>query len=298
MDEIGKGFVEGERIAKLSTVTLLAVGIAEILVGQLSGSVSVTADGMDSLSDAVISLIVWLGLKFSRKAPDEKFHFGYLRVESFSVLIASFGMIAVATALLYFSYLRLLQPMEISYTPLALVTLLSAGTISLYRAFQMRRISKKYNLLSLKTDANNSIKDGSASFVAFAAVLAWNMGLVYMDAVGGMIIAVYIYTVSYVSIKEASLILLDAFHRPELVDEIRKLIEKKYAVEVKDVRLRRTGPYAVGVITILADGSLTLNQVDAIRGKIRQDLRKQIQGLRGLSIVFHPRRNESDGSGT
>ena len=298
MDEIGKGFVEGERIAKLSTVTLLAVGIAEILVGQLSGSVSVTADGMDSLSDAVISLIVWLGLKFSRKAPDEKFHFGYLRVESFSVLIASFGMIAVATALLYFSYLRLLQPMEISYTPLALVTLLSAGTISLYRAFQMRRISKKYNLLSLKTDANNSIKDGSASFVAFAAVLAWNMGLVYMDAVGGMIIAVYIYTVSYVSIKEASLILLDAFHRPELVDEIRKLIEKKYAVEVKNVRLRRTGPYAVGVITILADGSLTLNQVDAIRGKIRQDLRKQIQGLRGLSIVFHPRRNESDGSGT
>jgi cation diffusion facilitator family transporter len=298
LDEIGKGFVEGERIAKLSTVTLLAVGMAEILVGQLSGSVSVTADGMDSLSDAVISLIVWLGLKFSRKAPDEKFHFGYLRVESFSVLIASFGMIAVATALLYFSYLRLLQPMEISYTPLALVTLLSAGTISLYRAFQMRRISKKYNLLSLKTDANNSIKDGSASFVAFAAVLAWNIGLVYMDAVGGMIIAVYIYTVSYVSIKEASLILLDAFHRPELVDEIRKLIEKKYAVEVKDVRLRRTGPYAVGVITILADGSLTLNQVDAIRGKIRQDLRKQIQGLRGLSIVFHPRRNESDGSGT
>jgi cation diffusion facilitator family transporter len=298
LDEIGKGFVEGERVAKLSTVTLLAVGMAEILVGQLSGSVSVTADGMDSLSDAVISLIVWLGLKFSRKAPDEKFHFGYLRVESFSVLIASFGMIAVATALFYFSYLRHLQPMEISYTPLALVTLLSAGTISLYRAFQMRRISKKYNLLSLKTDANNSIKDGSASFVAFAAVLAWNMGLVYMDAVGGMIIAVYIYTVSYVSIKEASLILLDAFHRPELVDEIRKLIEKKYAVEVKDVRLRRTGPYAVGVITILADGSLTLNQVDAIRGKIRQDLRKQIQGLRGLSIVFHPRRNEGDGSGT
>jgi cation diffusion facilitator family transporter len=295
LDDTGKGFVEGERIAKLSTLTLLAVGVAEIVVGQLSGSVSVTADGIDSLSDAAISLIVWLGLKFSRKAPDEKFHFGYLRVESFSVLIASIGMIAVATTLLYFSYLRLLQPKAVSYTPIALFTLLCAGIISLYRAFQMRRISKKYDLLSLKTDANNSIKDGSASFIAFAAVLASSLGFQYMDAIGGSIVAVYIYSVSYVSIKESSLILLDAFHRPELVGEIRKLIEKKYAVEVRDVRLRRTGPYAVGVITILADGSLTLNQVDELRRAIRQELRRHIEGLRGLSIVFHARKHKSDG---
>jgi cation diffusion facilitator family transporter len=297
LDDTGKGFIEGERIAKLSTLTLLAVGVTEILVGQLSGSVSVTADGIDSLSDAAISLIVWLGLKFSRKAPDEKFHFGYLRVESFSVLIASIGMIAVATALLYFSYQRLLQPKELSYAPVALLTLLCAGTISLYRAFQMRRISKKYDLLSLKTDANNSIKDGSASFIAFAAVLAWSMGFPYMDAIGGLIVAVYIYSVSYVSIKESSLILLDAFHRPELVGEIRKLIEKKYAVEVRDVRLRRTGPYAVGVITILADGSLTLNQIDELRRTIRRDLGMRIEGLRGLSIVFHARKHQTDARG-
>ena len=293
MDDTAKGFIEGERIAKLSTFTLLAIGLAEIFVGLLSRSVSVTADGTDSLSDAAISLIVWFGLRFSRKAPDERFHFGYLRVESFSVLIASLAMIGVATTLIYFSYQRLLQPKEPAYAPIALVTLLCAGTISLYRAFQMRRISRKYNLLSLKTDANNSIKDGFASFIAFGAVLAWSMGLGYMDAVGGIVVAVFIYSVSYVSIKESSLILLDAFHRPELVGEVRKLIEK-YGVEVRDVRLRRSGPYAVGVITIVADGGLTLTQVDELRVAIRADLRKQMQGLRGLSIVFHARKDEDE----
>jgi cation diffusion facilitator family transporter len=293
VDGSAKGFIEGERIAKLSAFTLLAIGIAEIIVGQLSHSVAVTADGTDSLSDAVISVIVWLGLRFSRKAPDEKFHFGYLRVESFSVLIASLAMIGVATTLFYLSYERLLQPKEPAYAPVALLTLLCAGSISLYRAFQMRRISKKYNLLSLKTDANNSIKDGSASFIAFGAVLAWNFGLSYMDAVGGMIVAVFIYSVSYVSIRESSLILLDAFQSPELVGEMRKLIEK-YGVEVRDIKLRRTGPYSVGVITIVADGGLTLDQVDELRARIRADLRKQIQGLRGLSIVFHARKGTSD----
>lgn len=290
MDDTARGFIEGERIAKISTFTLLAIGLAEIIVGLLSRSVSVTADGTDSLSDAAITLIVWLGLRFSRKAPDEKFHFGYLRVESFSVLLASLAMMGVATTLIYFSYQRLLQPKEPAYAPIALVTLLCAGAISLYRAFQMRRISRRYKLLSLKTDANNSIKDGFASFIAFGAVLAWSMGLGYMDAIGGMVVAIFIYSVSYVSIKESSLILLDAFHRPELVGEIRKLIEKKYGVEVRDVRLRRSGPYSVGVITIVADGDLTLTQIDELRGAIRTDLRKQMHGLRGLSIVFHARR--------
>jgi len=54
----------------------------------------------------------------------------------------------------------------------------------------MRIITNKYNLLSLKTDARNSIKDGSASVVGFLSVLvASQFGILQADAIGGMIIA-------------------------------------------------------------------------------------------------------------
>jgi hypothetical protein len=57
-----EGIIAGKRIAKISVVTLLAIGVVEIVTGYLSGSVVATADGIDSVSDAMISFIVLLGL--------------------------------------------------------------------------------------------------------------------------------------------------------------------------------------------------------------------------------------------
>lgn len=293
MDSVAKGFIEGERIAKLSTFTLLGIGLVEVAVGLLSNSVGLTADGIDSIADSAISLIVWLGLRLSRKAPDQKFHFGYLKVESFSALIASLVMVVIASALLYFSYLRFIEPKELSFPVVALATLLGAGGVSLYRAFQMSRIAGKYNILSLRTVAYNSIKDGTASFVVFAAVLAATVGFTQMDAVGGMIIAGYIYSVAYVSLKEASLVLVDAFHRPELVDEVKRIVEGKHDVEVEEVSLRRAGPYIIGVISLAAAGNLTLLEVGELKRRIKSDLRARIDGLGKLYVVVHPRRNST-----
>lgn len=294
MDNISKGFIEGERIAKFYIFALLIIFSAEILVGQLSNSVGVTADGIDALTDAIILLIVWLGLRFSRKAPDERFHFGYLKLESLSAFIASLGMVAIASTLVYYSYLRLLEPKVLSYPTAALATLLASGVISLYLSFKMRKIAKKYNLISLKVVSFNSIKDVSASFIVFAAVLTSTLGFTQMDAVGGMIVAGYIYSVAYVSIKEASLILADACQCPNIVENVKKIIEDKYPVKVESVRVRRTGPYIVGIISITAEGTLTLNDVGELKRKIKHDLRKQIEGLERLAIVVHPKKDSKD----
>ncbi len=294
MSDVAKGFIEGERIAKLSAFTLIGIGLIEILVGQLSNSIGLTADGIDSMLDAVISSIVWLGLKFSRRTPDKKFNFGYLKVESFAALLTSVVMVIIALALLYYSYLRFLQPRELAYPTVALATLLGAGSIALYRALQMRKISKKYNLLSLKTNAHNSIKDALGSFVALVTVLLATLGFPQMDAVGGMIIAGYILTVAYVSIKEASLVLMDAVQSPELLDKVKSIIAGNYAVDVEEVKLRITGPYLTGTISIAADGNLTLNQVGELKEKIKRDLMNQLSGLGDLSIVVHPRNSSKE----
>ena len=62
---VREGITAGKRIAKISVVTLLAIGVVEIVTGYLSGSVVATADGIDSVSDAMISFIVLLGLRIS-----------------------------------------------------------------------------------------------------------------------------------------------------------------------------------------------------------------------------------------
>ena len=284
----------GERVAKLSFYTLLGIGIAELLAGSLTHSLTLTTDGADSLSDALISLIVWAGLRISKKSPDNMFHFGYLRVETFAALIASIGMIVVATAFIYFAYLRILSPIEISYPGLVLGTLLVAGLISLYRALQMRRLARTGNLLSLKTDAYNSIKDASASFVGLGTVLVLVVvNLPILDAIGSIIIGLYIYSVAYVSIRESSLVLLDAFNSPQVVEDITQTLEGRHGVSVESIRLRRSGPLIEGIIHVLADGKMTLDEIGELRTKMKRDLNREIDGLGRLTITFHTSR-ESD----
>ncbi|MDA4112740.1 MAG: cation diffusion facilitator family transporter [Thaumarchaeota archaeon] len=279
---------DGERIAKASFFTLLGIGLAELLAGFLSHSLTLTTDGADSLSDALISLIVWAGLRISKKSPDDRFHFGYLRVESFAALIASLGMVVVATAFIYFAYLRLLSPREISYPTLVLGVLLLAGLISLYRALQMRRMARSSNLLSLKTDAYNSVKDATASFIGFGTVLTLVLvNLPILDAIGSMIIGAYIYTVAYISIRESSFVLLDAFNSPEVVEKIRQIIEGGYGARVDHVKLRRVGPLIEGIINVVADGKMTLDEISEVRMKMKTDLSREIDGLGRLTIAFH-----------
>src|SRR5437899_7885644 len=69
--------------------SLLSIGIVELLIGQISGSVVATADGIDSVSDSMISFIVFMGLVIADRPADMKFHFGYYKVESFAALIAA-----------------------------------------------------------------------------------------------------------------------------------------------------------------------------------------------------------------
>jgi len=220
---VREGITAGKRIAKISVVTLLAIGVVEIVTGYLSGSVVATADGIDSVSDAMISFIVLLGLRIAHKPADKKFHFGYHKVESFAALMAAIGMVAIGIVIFYNSYQSLLHPHEIKQPILVMIVLAGASALSLHRAFQMRKIANKYNLLSLKTDARNSIKDGSASVIGFFSILvATQFGFLQMDAIGGMIIAGYIFSVSYISLKRSSLILVDSWQNPDLTGMIKK----------------------------------------------------------------------------
>ncbi|MGI0037173.1 MAG: cation diffusion facilitator family transporter [Nitrososphaera sp.] len=292
-DVMSEGLVAGQRIAKISVVTLLSIGAAEIAMGFVSGSVVATADGIDSLSDAMISLVVFFGLRMALRPADRKFHFGYHKVESFAALIASIGMIAIGAFILYHSYEALLAPAEIRHPIPTMIVLGVAGGISLHRAFQMNAIANKYRLLSLKTDAKNSIKDGSASIIGFISVLiASQFGFLQMDAIGGMIIAGYIFSVSYISLKQASLILVDSWQNPRITDAVKKIVEEKFnddSVMVKSVLLRPAGALAEAEIHLEIDGNKKLSDVELLLVRIELAIRSQIPVIGRISSIPHSR---------
>lgn len=283
------GFREGERIALVSVWTFLAMGVIQLVFSQVTSSVSLLAQGLESLSDAAVSFFVWTGLHFALRRPSKRFPYGYYKVESLTALIAAIILVGTAAYIFLRSYRALLAPKDIMLPPVALIVLFSTGLLSLYRAIQMRRIANRHNILSLKVDAKNSIKDASSSFVAFASVSIATLGFKQMDPIGGILVGIFILTVAYVAIRESSLVLLDAFHEPELTREIETIIGTHPEIRrLNELKLRRAGPFIVGELEVVVDGNMTVNQMHNLVTDLKESVMKKIAGLRNLTVKAIP----------
>lgn len=279
-----KVFAEARRAAWLSVWTLFGIGIAEVTISIYTGSLTLFADGLDSMADSLVSFIVWFGIRMLHKPKSRLFHFGYAKIESFAAFVAAIIIAILGIFIIYHAYERIIHPTETTHPEITMITLLAAGCVSLHRAFRVRKIAKKHNLISLNLDAKNSIKDGSASFVGFASVLAGYFGVPYMDSIGGIIIAIYIFFMAYTAIRESALVLLDAIKNPELQDGITKFVEEKFNINVNDVLLRPMGHALSIQVHILLDRNMTLDKVDVIVNTMQKAIAEKFEAEEILII--------------
>ena len=282
-----KAFEEGKRAAWVSIWTLLGIGVAEVVISTTTGSLTLFADGLDSMADALVSFIVWFGITMLHKPKSRLFHFGYAKIESFAAFIAAVVIVVLGAFIVYHAYERILHTTQVINPEITMITLVAAGSISLHRAFRVRAIAKKYNLISLNLDAKNSIKDGSASFVGFSSVLAGYFGIPYMDTIGSMIIAGYISYMAYQAFKESTLVLVDAVKNPEMEDQISRFVEQKFDVNVDDVLIRPLGHALSAQLHVALDKSLTLEEVHQILTKINAAVSERF-GTEETTVIPRP----------
>jgi cation diffusion facilitator family transporter len=281
---------KGGAVASKSFTILVLVGIAEVIVGVFSASIALIADGVHSFSDAAVSLIVWLGLRLSRKSADGKFHFGYYRVETFSSMVAAIFMSILGAIILYESYQVLLYARQIVNAEIAMIVALAATVIAVIMSIFKRREARKFDSLALKADAFNSVKDFLTSFTAFIGIAASRyLGITQTDSVAGIIIAFFIFAVSYYIIKEASLVLMDACSCTEIISDIENVAKSvPHVKSVQDVRLRKIGPYVMGDMRVEIDGTITVNAAHKIQIEIEEKVKQEFDEVAEIKVRIEP----------
>jgi len=279
---------KGQHAARQSVITLACIGVAEITISLFTGSITLTADGIDSMADSMISFIVWFGILMVKKPRSRLFHFGYRKVEVLAAFIAAIIIIILGAFIAFHAFQALYEPRTIHYPELTMITLVAAGSISLHRAFLIRKVAIESNLISLKLDARNSIKDGTSSFVGFVSVFAATyFGFVFMDAIGGMIIAGYIFFMAYTAIKESALVLVDAVHNPQMTDNIKTIIIEKFKIKTSDIFLRPVGHEFNAEIHIILPNETRLDETSRLVKEISNVIKDELQ-LAHVVIVPEP----------
>ena len=121
-------------------LTNLVLCIVKVAVGILTGSIAVTADAVNNLSDAGSAVITLFGFKLAGKPADDEHPFGHGRLEYVAGLIVAIIIIAVGLDFLKLSFERLIRPSEVEMTAVALVLLLATLPVKLWMFFFYRKV--------------------------------------------------------------------------------------------------------------------------------------------------------------
>jgi len=280
-----------ERLAAVTAAFLISAGILQIFLGEfVSRSVALTANGIDCAGDGFVSFIIWFGLRYSKRPADEKFHFGYYKVETIGSVMAAILMLFLAVYIGYRSYDQLVNPHALQLPLLGAGVALSVSIITAALGVYKLREGKKTGLLSVKLDAKNTLKDAATSFLVVIALVFSSLGFPVADAVVGFIVAVIILHLGFTEIKESTNLLVDACTSCSLEQSYISGIAEEFkgVRRARDVKLRRSGSVLLGELEIEMDGSMTVEQADRISSDIRRLARDKIPELERLTITTVP----------
>ena len=281
-----------DRLAGLTTVILMVLGIIQIILGEtISKSVALTANGIDCIGDGFVSAVVWIGLKFFKKPADEKFHFGYFKMENLASIGAAVVMIALAIYIIFRSYMQYIDPHPVKLPILGAVVALIAAIIAIGLGVYKYSKGKGSKMGSIKLDAFNTVKDGVASGLTVVALIFASFGFYVADAIVGFIIAGIIVAIGFTAIKQSSYTLVDACDGYCLIQgsEVKKIAQSVDGViSAHVVRLRRSGPVAQGEIEIKVASDMSVKELDEIRKKIIKLAKERYPDIEHLTVTALP----------
>lgn len=292
-----ENFIAGvEKATAFTFFLLMVLGIIQIVLGMgVLRSVALTANGIDCMGDGFVSAVVWMGLKFFKRPADAKFHYGYYKIENIASMVSAIVMLILAGYIIYRSYAQLINPHNIKDPEIGALVALSAAIMAWIIGIKKFLKGKKAGLQSVKLDAINTIKDGTASFLAVVALILASAGYTIADSIAGFIIAGVIISIAFASVKEASYMLIDACDSEcmFMTREIKSMVEGISGVKnVHILRLRRAGPFLQGEVEIEVEENMSIKEASKIREDILKMAKEKFKDLEKLSVIVVPHKSK------
>lgn len=198
--------------------------IIKIFASVITGSVAITADAFNNLSDAGSSLIQMIGYRLSGQKPDSEHPYGHGRIEYVSGLIISIVIIIMGFQLLTSSFDKIIHPADIVFGKATIIILSISVFIKLYMYSYNNKYAKKYNSLVMQATAYDSLSDCLAtSIVLLAAMVSWYTGL-KIDGYCGLLVSAFIIYTGVTSAKDTISPLLGEKPDKEFVEKIAAFV--------------------------------------------------------------------------
>ena len=197
----------------LSNLLLFA---GKLLVGTISGSVSITADAMNNLSDASSAIVTFLGFKLAEKPADEDHPYGHARYEYLSGLAVAAIILVIGFELAKSSVEKILNPTPVAFSWVTAAVLVGSIAVKLWLSLFNSKLSKRISSTALAATAADSRNDCIATGAVLIAGLLEYFFSWQVDGYIGLAVALFILYSGAMLGKETISPLLGENASPEL----------------------------------------------------------------------------------
>ena len=257
----------------------------KFFAGTIAGSIAITADAFNNLSDAGSSFVTLLGFQLAGQKPDSDHPFGHGRIEYLSGLAVSMLIILMGFELAKSSLDKILHPAPVDSSWLVIAILCVSICVKLYMAFYNRSLGKKLNAPAMLATAADSLSDSIATTAVLIATLVGRFSGLMIDGWCGILVAAFILWSGFNAAKDTVNPLLGTPPTHEFVEQIKELVMAHPAIiGIHDLIVHDYGPGRV-MISLHAEVSASGNvldlhdEIDNVESELREKL--------GCEAVIH-----------
>ncbi len=248
------------------------------LAGTISGSIAITADAFNNLSDAGSSIITLIGFRLSGQEPDPEHPFGHGRMEYISGLLVSVAILVMGFELIGSSIGKLRSPEPIESSALVFGILIASILVKLYMFFYNHSLSKKIESAAMKATSVDSLSDTVATTLVLIATLISKYTGLLLDGWFGILVGLFILYTGGSTMKETIDLLLGQPPKQEFIDEVKEIVLGHSMVHgVHDLIVHDYGPGRVMIslhaeVDVNGDIQDIHEQIDHIEHELQEKL--------------------------
>ena len=221
--------------------TLLSAG--KILTGIIFNSISVTADGVNNLSDAASSVITLIGFKISSKPADKDHPFGHARMEYLTGLILGIAVLLVGVELIKSSFNKIINPSKTIFSMEMIIVLSISVLTKLWLSLFYKKLGDKISSAPLKASSIDSRNDVISTIVVLLSLLISEFTGYEVDGYVGVLVALFILYSGFDILRDILNPLLGEMPNVEFIESIENKILSYNGIEnIHDLVVHNYGP--------------------------------------------------------
>jgi cation diffusion facilitator family transporter len=283
-----EGTKAGLRAIRISAAVLAVAVIAQLVVVGVGGSAGLFAAALDNLGDVISTVALAIAFMAARRAADDRYTFGYQRLEDLAGLVVV-TVIWAGAGLAAFESVRKLAG---AHRPTALgagLVVAGVGTVAneIVARYKMR-VGHAIGSQPLIADGRHARIDALASIAAFAGLLGVKLGWRAADPLAGLLITVAIVAIAWDASRHVLARVMDAVD-PSTVSMIEHAARETPGVAgVGRIQARWTGRSLYVTLTVAVDGNVPVSKAHGIAEAVHHHIIHDLPGVAQVDVHIDP----------